>query len=124
MWEEIDTAAKLHKVTTGDPTVVNAREALRMATIEGARALDMEDQIGSLEIGKRADLIAVGTDGFHQRPSYAVYSLLTYSTKASDVDTVIVEGRVVVEAGQLLTLDTNEILERVQAYQLQLSGVQ
>ncbi len=116
MWEEIDTAAKLHKVTSGDATLVSAREALRMATIEGARALDMEAEIGSLEVGKRADVILVGTDGFHQQPSYNAYSLLTYSTKASDVETVIIEGRVVMDKGQVLTVDAAEVLARAAVY--------
>lgn len=122
LWEEIDTAAKLHKVTTLDPTVVTAYEALRMATSEGARALGLEDQIGSLEVGKRADLILVGTDAFHQQPHYHPYSLLTYSTKASDVETVIVEGRVVVRDGEVLTLDADEILAHAAAYRDRIAG--
>ncbi len=116
MWEEIDTAAKLHKVTSADATVVSAREALRMATIDGARALDMEAEIGSLEVGKRADVILVGTDGFHQQPSYNAYSLLTYSTKSSDVETVIIEGRVVMEQGQVLTVDAAGVLAKAAEY--------
>jgi len=116
LWEEIDTAAKLHKVMSSDPTVLNARQALRMATIEGARALGLETEIGSVEVGKRADLIVVRTDAYHQQPHYNLYSLLTYSTKASDVETVVVEGRVVVENGQVLTLDADEILAQVAVY--------
>jgi 5-methylthioadenosine/S-adenosylhomocysteine deaminase len=116
LWEEIDTVAKLHKVAQLDPTLVDARQALRMATIDGARALNLEGEIGSLEVGKRADLIVVRTDGFHQQPHYSPYSLLTYSTKSSDVETVIVEGRVVVEGGRVLTLDPDEIRARVAAY--------
>ncbi len=116
LWEEIDTAAKLHKVTSGDPKVVKARDALRMATLLGARAIDMENEIGSLEVGKRADLIVVRTDGFHQTPYYDPYSLLTYSTKSSDVETVIVEGRVVVEQGRVLTLDVAAIRSEAAKY--------
>ena len=116
LWEEIDTAAKLHKVTALDPTVLPARQALRMATTEGARALGLASEIGSLEVGKRADLIVVRTDGFHQQPHYNAYSLLTYSTKAADVDTVIIDGRLVVENGQVLTLDSDEILAQVLMY--------
>ena len=116
LWEEIDTAAKIHKVTALDPTVLPARQALRMATIEGARALGLESKIGSLEIGKRADLIIVRTDGLHQQPHYNAYSLLTYSTKASDVETVIVDGQVVVDRGEILTLDTEEVLVKVREY--------
>lgn len=113
LWEEIDTAAKLAKVTTGDSTVVSAREAMTLATVGGARAIGLEDSIGSLEVGKRADLIVVSADGLHQQPQPAEvnpYSLLTYATKASDVETVVIEGRVVVENGQVLTLDEETVL--------------
>jgi 5-methylthioadenosine/S-adenosylhomocysteine deaminase len=123
LWEEIDTAAKLHKVITGDPTVIDARQALQMATIEGARALDMEDEIGSLEVGKRADLIVVATDGFHQTPHYDPYSLLTYSTKASDVETVVIDGRVVVEERRVLTLDADAVVSRAAEYRGRLAAL-
>ncbi|MCH7665003.1 MAG: amidohydrolase [Acidobacteria bacterium] len=118
LWEEIDTAAKLAKVTTGDPTVLDARQAIAMATIEGARAIGMAADIGSLEVGKRADLIVVSADGFHQQPQPAAlnpYSLLAYATKASDVRHVIVEGRLVVENGRVLTLDADTVLEEATA---------
>ena len=119
LWEEVDTAAKLHKLTSGDPTILDARQALAMATIEGARALGLADEIGSLEVGKRADLIVVSADGFHQqpqRPEENPYSLLVYSTKASDVETVVIDGRVVVRDRRVLTLDEAEILARAAEY--------
>jgi 5-methylthioadenosine/S-adenosylhomocysteine deaminase len=116
LWEEIDTAAKLHKVQALDPTLIDARQALRLATIGGASALDMEDEIGSLEAGKRADVIVTGTGAFHQRPFYNPYSLLVYSTKASDVETVIVHGRVVVEQRRVLTLDADAVLAEAEAW--------
>src|ERR1043165_3986839 len=94
MWEAMDYAAKLHKLSSGDPKVVPAEEALAMATINGARALHMEGDIGSLEEGKRADIVVVGLDSLHQTPRYNVYSHLVYATKASDVRTVVIEGRV------------------------------
>lgn len=118
LWEEIDTAAKLAKVSTGDPTVVDARTAMAMATLGGARAIGMEDEIGSLEVGKRADLIVVATGGVHQSPQPVTvnpYSLLAYATKASDVRHVIVEGRLVVENGRVLTLDQDAVLAEVAA---------
>ncbi len=105
LWEEMDTAAKLHKVHQFDPTVISAREAFRMATIDGARALDLDHLVGSIEVGKRADLIVVETSGLHQIPASDPYSLLVYSTKASDVTTVIVDGELVVENAEVLTLD-------------------
>ncbi|MDH3403655.1 MAG: amidohydrolase family protein, partial [Acidobacteriota bacterium] len=75
-----------------------------------------EDEIGSLEVGKRADLVVVGVDGFHQQPHYGLYSLLAYSTKAADVDTVIVDGVVVVENGRVLTVDAAATLARAAEY--------
>lgn len=113
LWEEIDSAAKLAKVTTGDPKALNAHQAMAMATIEGAKAIDMENEIGSLEVGKKADLIVVATDGLHQQPQPVEinpYSLLAYATKASDVRHVIIEGKLVVEDGRVLTLDQDAVL--------------
>jgi 5-methylthioadenosine/S-adenosylhomocysteine deaminase len=105
MWEEMDTAAKLHKLISKDPTVINAREALEMATIRGARAIHLDRDIGSLEAGKLADLIIVGIEAAHQTPLYNVYSHLVYATKASDVETVMINGRVVMENRRVLTVD-------------------
>lgn len=116
LWEEIDTAAKLHKVATGDPTVVPAREAFAMATIDGARAIHMADRIGSLEVGKLADFAIVSVDAPHQTPLYDVYSHLVYTTKASDVRTVVINGRVVVEGGKPTTLDADAILAKAREY--------
>jgi len=105
LWEEIDTAAKLHKVSSFDPRVVSAFEALHLATLGGARALHLEKEIGSIEEGKRADLVVVDLGGLHQTPLYNVYSHLAYATKGSDVRTVVIEGRVVMRDRRLLTLD-------------------
>jgi 5-methylthioadenosine/S-adenosylhomocysteine deaminase len=116
LWEEMDTGAKLHKVFTGDPRVVSAREAFAMATIGGARALHMERDIGSIESGKRADLVIVDLDHLHQIPLYNIYAQLVYATKAADVRTVIIEGRMVMEDRRLLTLDEPEIKARARAY--------
>jgi len=115
MWEEIDTAAKLHKLSSNDPKVVTAEEALAMATIGGARALHMDADIGSLEEGKRADLVVVGLDSLHQTPRYNVYSHLVYATKASDVRTVVIEGRVVMRERRLLTLNEALIKQKARA---------
>jgi 5-methylthioadenosine/S-adenosylhomocysteine deaminase len=120
LWEEIDTAAKLHKLNSKDPTVVNAREALEMATMGGARALNMEKEIGSLEVGKRADLIIVGMDGVSQTPIYNVYSQLVYATKATDVETVIINGRMVMEKGRVLTIDEQAVKAKARQYRDQI----
>jgi 5-methylthioadenosine/S-adenosylhomocysteine deaminase len=116
MWEEMDTAAKLHKLISKDPTVVNAREALEMATIRGAAAIHMDREIGSIEAGKRADVIIVRMDGIHQIPVYNVYSQLVYATKASDVDTVVIEGRIVVSNRRALTIDEPSVRAKAREY--------
>jgi len=116
LWEEIDTAAKLHKLTSKNPTVINAREALEMATIGGARAIHLDKEIGSLEAGKRADLIIVGMSDVHQTPLYNVYSHLVYATKASDVHTVIINGRVVMAARRVLTIDEQMVRAKAVEY--------
>jgi 5-methylthioadenosine/S-adenosylhomocysteine deaminase len=116
MWEEMDTAAKLHKVVSGDPKVVSAREAFELATVRGARALHMEREIGSIEAGKRADLVIVDLDDLNQTPLYNIYSQLVYATKADDVRSVIIEGRVVMRDRRLLTLDEEAIKTRARAF--------
>lgn len=109
LFEEMDTAAKLHKLYTNDPTAVSARDALTMATIGGARAIDMEREIGSLEKGKRADIILVDLGRASMQPIYNLYSHLVYTAKASDVRTSIINGRVVMQNRRVLTLDEAEI---------------
>ena len=121
MWEEMDTAAKLHKLISRDPKVVTAEEAFMMATSGGARALHLEKEIGSLEAGKRADLVLVNLDELNQTPLYNIYSALVYSTKANDVRSVIIEGKFVMRNRRLLTLDETVIRRRAQAYRAQIS---
>jgi 5-methylthioadenosine/S-adenosylhomocysteine deaminase len=116
MWDEIDTAAKLHKLATADPTTLDARTALQMATIGGARALGLADEIGSIEVGKRADLIVVDVGGFHQQPIYDPYSVLVYATQASDVVITMVDGRIVMEDRDVLTVDATEVLGTARSY--------
>ena len=116
MWEEMDTAAKLHKLISGDPKVVSAEQAFAMATIGGANALHMEKKIGSLEDGKLADIVIVDLDSLHQMPLYNIYSDLVYATKANDVRTVIINGRVVMLDRRLLTLNENDIKRDANAY--------
>lgn len=120
MWEEMDAAAKLHKLTSKDPTVINAREALEMATIRGARAIHQDKEIGSLETGKRADVIIVGMTSEHQTPLYNVYSQLVYATKAADVETVIINGRVVMLNRRVLTIDDRAVRAKANEYRDQI----
>jgi len=116
LFEEMDLAAKLQKVTTGNPEALPARQALEMATILGARALGLEKEIGSLEAGKRADLITVRLDAPHAVPLFNVYSQLVYALKASDVTDVMVNGRPIVRDRQALTLDTRAVLAKAAEY--------
>ncbi|MEA3230277.1 MAG: amidohydrolase [Thermodesulfobacteriota bacterium] len=114
LFGEMDTAAKLAKVNTLDPTVLNAETVLRMATIEGARVLGMADRIGSLEIGKQADVIVLDTRKPHLTPMYNPYSQLVYAATGQDVCHAIIEGRIVMEDRRLLTFDVAEVLARAE----------
>ncbi len=111
MWEEMDTVAKLHKVFSGDPKVISAQQAFELATIRSAEAIHMEKEIGSIETGKRADLVLVDSSSLNQVPFYNIYSQLVYATKTSDVQTVIINGRIVMRDRRLLTLDEAAIKE-------------
>jgi len=116
MFEEMDLAAKLQKLARMDPQALPAEQVVAMATTNGARALHMEKQIGSLEAGKKADVILIRTDAPHATPMYSVYSQLVYALKASDVDTVIVGGKIVMEHRHMLTLDEPQILAKAREY--------
>lgn len=121
MWEEMDTAAKLHKVFSGDPKVLSAQEAFELATIRGAQALHLDREIGSLEKGKRADLVIIERDSLNQIPLYNIYSDLVYATKASDVETVIINGRIVMRERRLLTLNETAIKANAQRFRDQIA---
>jgi 5-methylthioadenosine/S-adenosylhomocysteine deaminase len=121
LFEEIDTALKLQKISTGHPAAFTAREAVEMATMGGARALHMEADIGSLEAGKKADLIVISLEAPHAIPLYDVYSHLAYALKGEDVETVIVNGRTLMERGRLLTLDTAGIAAKAREIQKQVA---
>ena len=115
MFEAMRLAALLHKVQSLDPRVVTARQALEMATIGGARALGMATQTGSLEPGKRADVIIVSMTGARQTPMYDPVSHLVYVTHGDDVQTTIVNGKVLMRARKVLTLDQNRVLADARA---------
>jgi 5-methylthioadenosine/S-adenosylhomocysteine deaminase len=117
MMEEMDLAAKLQKVTTGDPRALPATQAFEMATITGARALHMDKLIGSLEKNKRADMITISLRGAHAVPLYNVYSQLVYALKGSDVTDVMVNGRPIVRDRRMLTLDVRPIMLKAAEYQ-------
>jgi 5-methylthioadenosine/S-adenosylhomocysteine deaminase len=113
MFMEMDTAAKLHKVSTGDPTVMDAKTVLKMCTIDSARALGLSDSIGSLEPGKKADLIVIDTQKPHLTPMYHPESHLVYAARGSDVDSVIINGKIVMENGKLNFMDIEKTMENV-----------
>ncbi|MBU2499296.1 MAG: amidohydrolase [Proteobacteria bacterium] len=112
LFSEMDTAAKLHKIGAMDPTALDAPTVLRMATTFGARALRLEGHIGSLEVGKKADMIIVDTDKPHLTPMYNPYSHLVYAARGNDVSHAIINGRLVMEERRLLTMDLDEVMAR------------
>ncbi len=120
LFEEMDTAAKLHKLNSKNPTVLSAREALEMATIRGAKAIHLDKEIGSLEVGKRADIVVVNLQTSHHQPIYNLFSSLVYSTKGSDVETSIINGKVVMQSGKVLTLNEAEINQQTKKYREQI----
>jgi 5-methylthioadenosine/S-adenosylhomocysteine deaminase len=122
MWGEMRTAALLHKGVREDPTVVPARQVLRMATLGSAQAMGLQDEIGSLEVGKRADLILVDLDALHLTPLYDVESHLVYSADKHDVRSVLINGRFVMRDRELLTLDVESIKARVRAARREIAG--
>jgi len=120
LFEEMNLAAKLQKISRMDPRALPAEQVVEMATITGARALHLEKRIGSLEAGKQADLIIVDPSAPHATPMYNVYSELVFALKASDVRTVIIAGRVIMDERKMLTLHEDEILRKAHEYQKQI----
>ena len=112
LFGEMDMAAKLHKANKLDPTVMDAQTVTKMATIDGARALGLEGITGSLEVGKRADLIVIDINKPHLIPMYNPYSHLVYAARGHDVKHSIINGSIVMEDRRLLTLDTADIIGR------------
>ena len=119
MFTEMRSAALLQKLAHG-PEVLPANQVLRMATIDGARALGLEQEIGSIEVGKRADVTLVDLNRLHSSPAPEVVSALVYSAQASDVRATIIDGQLVMRDGQLLTLNESEVIDEAkrEAYEL------
>lgn len=121
MFEEMRLAALLAKVTPNDPTALPAKQALKMATVNGAKALGMEDSVGSLEVDKIADLIVVDAHPLHNMPHFAVnpdaaYSQLVYAAKSSDVQHTIVHGKILMRNRELLTIDEKALQKQTADY--------
>ncbi len=113
LFQEMDTAAKLAKVISGDPEVLDAKSVLKMATRWGAEVLGLQDEIGSIEIGKKADIITVDLRSPHLQPLYDPYSLIVYSASAGDVRDVIINGKIVLRDKKFVALDLEEIKAKV-----------
>ena len=127
MFEEMRLATFLAKGSSGNPVVVPARQTLAMATIEGARALYLDDVTGSLEAGKRADVAVVALEGLHNTPRFArdpdaIYSELVYACKSADVRHVWVDGRCLLRDGQLQTIDADQVCARAQEVAAQIDA--
>ncbi|MDY6793506.1 MAG: amidohydrolase [Thermodesulfobacteriota bacterium] len=113
LFQEMDMAAKLHKVVSHDPTAMEAKSVITMATLAGARAIGLDNEIGSLEVGKQADLIIIDTDKPHLKPMYNPVSHIVYAALGSDVQDVLVAGNILVRNRKLQTLDLDSTLKKV-----------
>lgn len=111
MFEVMKIAAILHKGVNMDPTLMSAQKVLKMATLEGAKALSWEKEIGSIKVGKKADIAIVNFAKPHLRPVYNEISHLVYAAKPADVETVLIDGKMVMENRKLTTLDIEDVME-------------
>ena len=109
MWEEMRLASLLQKVDRMDPEVLSAKAVLTMATRGGATAIGLGQTIGSLEVGKRADVIQVAFDDVHHAPTYDVVSHLVWVTDEQDVASVVVDGKILMRDSDMLTIDTERV---------------
>jgi 5-methylthioadenosine/S-adenosylhomocysteine deaminase len=121
LMEEIDLAAKLQKISKMDPRALGAKGAVEMATIDGARAIHLEKEIGSLEPGKKADFIIIGLDTPNAVPMFDVYSQLAYALKASDVETVVIGGRIVMNNHKLVTVNEPAAIAKTREYKTKIA---
>jgi 5-methylthioadenosine/S-adenosylhomocysteine deaminase len=116
MMEEMDLAAKLQKTYRVDPRALGAKGALEMATIEGARTLHMEKEIGSLEAGKKADFVVLNLNVPNAVPMFDAHSQIVYALKASEVETVVIGGKTVMKDGKVLTVDEAAAMAKAREY--------
>ncbi len=120
MIREMKLAAIVHKAVTQIPLIVPAEAVLEMATINGARALGLELEIGSLEVGKKADLVVVDFNRLHTTPSINPVSTLVYAATGGEVDTVMVDGKILVAQGNILTMNEEEVMAQARQHANQL----
>lgn len=114
MFDEIKLAAWQQKNRFFDPTVITAYELLRMATLEGAKALGLDKEVGTIEVGKQADIIIIDIEKPHLYPHNDICALLAYSANGADVDTTIINGQVVMENRKLININEREVLRMAQ----------
>jgi cytosine/adenosine deaminase-related metal-dependent hydrolase len=107
--QEMKLAGIIHKAVSGDPTVVPAEQVLEMATINGAKALGLDKDIGSLEVGKKADFVAIDMCRVNLQPYYSPVSAVVYSATGGDVNLTVVNGKILVEKGELITMDEEDV---------------
>jgi len=119
---EMSTTAKVHKALSKDPTVLNARRVMLMATRWGAEALGLADVIGSIEAGKAADIVLADTKKPHLTPMYDLYSGIVYAMNAADIDTVLINGRLILKGRSLITGDESAILHRANEWGKKIRG--
>ncbi len=119
---EMRSAALLHKASHRDPSAVTAEQIIKIATFGSASILGKDNELGSIEVGKLADVIIISPDSVHLTPHYHPYSALVYSAKFSDVDTVIVHGKILMKSRELLTVDEEKVLAHAHQFQRTLSS--
>lgn len=113
MFEEMKTAAYLQKINTMEPTSIKAYDLLKMATIEGARVLGLENEIGTIEVGKKADIILINRNKTHLYPENDICTNLVYSANGADVDTVIIDGKLVMQNRKLISINEKQVKKNV-----------
>ncbi|MCY4233630.1 MAG: amidohydrolase [Bacteroidetes bacterium] len=123
LFEEMNTAAKIQKLQYGDPSILSAETTFRMATMGGARVLNMEKEIGSLEPGKRADIVLIDMQRAGLTPLYNIYSHLVYAVRGRDVSTVFVNGKKVVDQGKVTTVNEYEVISNANSFRDQVQQV-
>lgn len=120
LFSEMRTASLIHKGFYLDSTALSAEEIVKMATINSAKVLGMDKEIGSLEIGKRADIVSINLDKPHLVPLFSPYSHLVYATNSGDVENVVINGKVIMENKEILTIDEKEVIKKAQSFSLSL----
>ncbi|MCK4311795.1 MAG: amidohydrolase [Candidatus Cloacimonetes bacterium] len=114
--EEISLTTKLQKALNNDPTILPAKEMIRIATLGGAKALNKENEIGSLKVGKKADIILIDTEDIQVQPIYNLYSHLVYTINSEQIKDVIINGNIVMKDRQLVNVDEEELIEKAKYY--------